>query len=68
MRGVAWLAALMMWSAAAAQDRPLEAGLAEIDITPPVELVAAVRMGTSVDGSWVGHWTAYFTQASELFR
>ena len=36
MRGVAWLAALMMWSAAAAQDRPLEAGLAEIDITPPI--------------------------------
>ena len=36
MRMAAWLAAVLMWSAAAqAQEVPLQVGLAEIDITPP---------------------------------
>src|SRR5687767_6259620 len=37
MRSVAWLAALVLSTVTvAAQDTPLQVGLAEIDITPPV--------------------------------
>jgi hypothetical protein len=36
-------------------------------VTPtPRFFVAIVMMGTIVDGSCVGHWTAYLTTASEL--
>jgi neutral ceramidase len=36
MRSLAWLAAVAVWSAVTAQEPPLQMGLAEIDITPPV--------------------------------
>ena len=36
MRSLAWLAAVVVWSAVTAQEPPLQIGLAEIDITAPV--------------------------------
>jgi neutral/alkaline ceramidase-like enzyme len=36
MRSLAWLAAVVVWSAFTAQEPPLQIGLAEIDITAPV--------------------------------